>query len=177
MTKLHLNEIDINRIQTIIRQIQENPDLSDKLAKSIWKSRVLWTGNFHTTAFSRELNPIEMDQVDWLTGDNGGFSPQELLLASLGSSVAIVFVTNATALGVTLEMLEIEIEGELDIPSGLGIYNGFPGYNNISITIEVKSNAPVEVLEMIQEKAIKLSPVATTLEKPVKIATTLKIIK
>jgi len=177
MTKLHLNEIDINRIQTIIRQIQENPDLSDKLAKSIWKSRVMWTSNFHTTAFSRELNPIEIDQVDWLTGDNGGFSPQELLLASLGSSVAIVFITNATALGVTLEMLEIEIEGELDIPSGLGIDNGFPGFTNISLSIEIKSNAPIEVLEMIQEKAIKLSPVSSTLEKPVKISANLKVIQ
>ena len=177
MARTRLNGVDIERIQAMLSRWQQHPDLMDKVANSVWKSRVMWRENFHASAFAREMSPLDVDQPDWLMGDNRGFSPHELVLSALGASIAVAFVAGATALGVGLDMLEIEVAGELDLPAIFGISGGTPGYRAISVTIDAKSDAPPEVLEMLQEKAMSLSPVADTLRRPVRISVELRIVE
>ncbi len=176
MAKLDLNGVDIERIQALIREMQDDPHLLEKLTHSVWKSRLMWREGFQTYAFARELSPLMLDQPDWLMGDNKGFSPHEIILSALGASIAVVFVTNATALGIALESLEVEVEGRLDLPAVFGASGGSPGYEGVSVKVFVKGNAPPEVMEMLHEKALAISPVADTFRRPVKVSSTLKVL-
>ena len=176
MERIRLNGVDIERIQSLTREMQDDPTAMSRLASSIWKSRIMWRTNFQAFAFARELSPITLDQPDWLGGDNMGFSPHEVILSAIGASVAVVFVTNATALGVDLESLEIEVDGELDLTASFGMSSGASGFQGIGVKVFVKSGAPSEVLEMVQEKAMALSPVVDTIRRPVRVTSGLKIV-
>lgn len=176
MAKVELNGVDMERIQALIRQMQNNPQLLEKLSHSVWKSRLMWKEGFQTYAFARELSPMMLDQPDWLMGDNMGFSAHEIILSALGASIAVAFVTSATALGVALESLEVEVEGNLDMAAVFGLSGSDPGYGELSVKVFVKGNAPPEVMEMLHEKALALSPVADTLRRPVNVSSILKVL-
>ncbi len=79
-----------------------------------------------------------VDEPVGLGGDNTGPSPVELALAALGSCQAITYRFWAAHLGLALDTVHVEVEGDLDIRGFFGIDDGVrPGYGAVRIKVVV----------------------------------------
>ena len=90
----------------------------------------------------------------------------EITLSALGHCIAGGWGVNGAALGVPLESVRIEVEGDLDPQGMLGLPEPGKvraGFQNIRVTHYVKSTAPKEKLEQVKQMAEDLSPVKDSL--------------
>lgn len=113
------------------------------------------------------------DEPPVLLGENRGANPVEYLLHGLAGCVTTTFVYYAAANGVEIESLESTLEGDIDLQGLLGVAPVNPGYQNIRITMRVKSSAPAEKLQELALLAQRRSPVFNSVSRPVPIAVAL----
>jgi uncharacterized OsmC-like protein len=85
-----------------------------------------------------------------LLGSNTASNPQELLMAALDACITVGYVAGAAAKGITLEKLEIETAGALDLRGFLGIDPSVrPGYEAIRYVVRIKGNGtPAQFQEL-----------------------------
>lgn len=113
------------------------------------------------------------DEPPVLLGENRGANPVEYLLHGLAGCVTTTFVYYAAANGVQIESLESTLEGDIDLRGLLGVAPVNAGYQNIRITMKVKSNAPDAKLEELAVLAQRRSPVFNSVSKPVPVSVTI----
>jgi len=109
-----------------------------------------------------------------LLGENHGPNAVEAILHALASCLAVGFVYNAAVQGITVESLEFDIEGELDLHGFLGLSEDVrAGYDNIEIKYRVKADAPREKLIELCYYVQKTSPVLDIIRNPVPVSVSL----
>jgi uncharacterized OsmC-like protein len=177
------NGIDIDRLGEMVRQVQEDPSLA--LAK--FEARSRWEGGFRTRSEisyfwmggerdSSRANPhvVETDVATSTLGGDAAANSIELMLAALGSSLAVGYAAQAALRGVTVESLELTLQGDLDMRMFLGLSERVhSGLQLIRVKGTVRSDASEEVLKEIKTAAEHGSPVWNSLTHPVKIISTL----
>jgi uncharacterized OsmC-like protein len=164
-----INGVDTSRIAALSSKIQEEPERGDTL----WKAEVTWQGGFRNQIHIRDFSPGFADEPEALGGTNTAPNPVEQLLGALGSCLAIGYTANASARGIQVEELRIELEGHIDLPVFLGLREGHAGYSDIAVKVHLKADAPQEVIEEIHQQVLKTSPVGQTFEKAIPLHTTL----
>jgi hypothetical protein len=91
---------------------------------------------------------IDIDEPCELGGSNAFANPQEHLLAALNACMTVGYVAQCAVRGITLEKLEIETEGDIDLRGFLGRDPAIPpGYEKLryvaaSRATAVKNNLP-----------------------------------
>lgn len=109
-----------------------------------------------------------------LLGGNAGPNAVEAILHALASCLSVGFVYNAAAQGITVESLNSNVEGDLDLQGFLGLSQDVrPGFENIRLTYRVKSDAPREKIEALCDYVQRTSPVLDMLRNPVPVTVTL----
>src|SRR6476661_1649576 len=92
------------------------------------------------TKVPREFS-IDIDEPYELGGSNRSANPQEHLLAALNACMMVGYAAQCAVRGITLEKLEIETHGEIDLRGFLGIDAAVPpGYDNLSYVVRIKGN-------------------------------------
>ena len=167
-TSRTLNDVDLDAVGALVEAIQNDPGK----AGTTWKSTVEWRGGFRSASRSREFAPAESDEPVALGGEDTAPNPVEQLLGALGNCLAVGYAANATAAGIELKDLRIELEGELDLHTFLGLTDGNAGYETIRANVSIDSDADAETLQNLHEKVIATSPVGHTLSRavPVEVA-------
>lgn len=163
-----LNDVDIESVAGLAQKIQEKPEVAD----TKWNARVQWKGGFRSAATIRDFEPLASDEPPELGGSNTGPNPVEQVLAALGNCLAVGYAANATAAGIEIRDLSIDLEGDLDLHTFLGLApEGNAGYDNISVRVSIDSDASAEEIEALHQKVVGTSPVGHTLSRavPVKI--------
>jgi uncharacterized OsmC-like protein len=90
------------------------------------------------------------------------------VLGALASCLAVGFAYNAAAMGINLESLAFDLEGDIDLHGFLGLSDEIrPGYQNIRLTCRIKSDASPEKLAALNEYVQKTSPVLDIIRNPV----------
>jgi len=118
---------------------------------------------------------LEGDEPPVLLGTNKAPNAVEAVLHALASCLAVGFAYNAAAQGITLEALDLTLEGDLDLHGFLGISDQVrPGYQNIKVSYRVKSNAPRQKIEELCEYVQKTSPVLDIIRNPVQVTVTMQ---
>ena len=80
-----------------------------------------------------------------------------------------------SAQGIKVESLTFKLEGDIDLHGFLGLSDTVrPGYQNIRLSYQVKSNAPREKLEELCEYVQKTSPVLDIIRNPVPVSINLE---
>jgi uncharacterized OsmC-like protein len=103
-----------------------------------------------------------------LLGNNEGANPVEFLLHALAGCVTTTTVLHAAARGIRLSKLSTELVGDMDLQGLLGLDEGvFPGYEGITIKMDVEADCSDEELEDLLEFVRGHSPVCSTVCKPV----------
>lgn len=158
-----LNSVDIAAVGDLVAAIQEDP----AKAETTWKSTVDWKGGFHSEARSRDLDPVPSDEPSTLGGDDTAANPVEQVLGAFGNCLAVGYAANATAAGIELKGLRIELEGDLDLHAFLGLREAHAGFDSINATVSIESDAPAEQIEELHRNVVSTSPVGHTLQQAI----------
>ncbi|GIW04369.1 MAG: hypothetical protein KatS3mg059_0989 [Thermomicrobiales bacterium] len=110
-----------------------------------------------------------------LLGTNAGPNAVEAVLHALASCLAVGFIYNAAAQGITVDALDFRLEGDLDLRGFLGLSDQVrPGYEGIRLTYRVKTDAPREKVEELCAYTQQTSPVLDIIRNPVPVTITLE---
>lgn len=103
-----------------------------------------------------------------------GYAAIETVLAALGACMTGTFAAQATARGVRIDSLTVDLECTIDLNGFFGIQPIRPGLSDVTLSYRVASDADEETLQEILDAARSLSPVFDTVTKPVAVAATLQ---
>lgn len=96
----------------------------------------------------------EMDHPGVLCGQDQGPTPVEYLLAGLAGCITAGVANIAAARGVTLDAVEAEVTGDIDLQGILGISDDVRnGFSAIRATFRVGGDAPTDKLAQIVDQA------------------------
>ena len=172
----HVNGLDMDALSKVMREITENPAKGrvEFRVRSEWKGQTASrTSVTSYTIGGQEVHrnfTIDADEPFELLGRNTAPNPQELLMAALNACITVGYAACAAAKGVTLDKLEIETEGALDLRGFLGIDPTVPpGYEVIRYVVRIKGNGSPEQFQEIHETVMKTSPNYFNLSRPVRL--------
>lgn len=158
-----LNDVDLNAVGALVAAIQDDPEN----AETTWRATVDWRGGFRSESTVREFAPVPSDEPAGLGGSDTAANPVEQLLGALGNCLAVGYAANASAAGIALRDLRIELEGDLDLHTFLGFADGNAGYESIRATVRIESDADEAAIDELHRKVTATSPVGHTLGRPV----------
>ncbi|MDA0264993.1 MAG: OsmC family protein [Chloroflexi bacterium] len=172
-----LNGWNLDELQSTVEALQNNPEAG----KLVWRGQVSWDAGFgmdaHTTGIEQlgQVMPrkftLRGDHPPQLLGQNTGPTAVETLLASLGSCITGTYAAQATARGVKIESLEVEVEGSMDLNGFLLLQPIRAGMLGVDVRIKVTGDADDATLEEIRQATMKASPVYDSVANPVTVKT------
>jgi uncharacterized OsmC-like protein len=126
------------------------------------------------TVERQEAFTLGSDFPDVLGGMSRGPTVCEMCMASIGSCISQTIVAYATMMGVQLDSIRIETEGDVDIRGFTGVSEKVrPGAQEFRMNIHLDSKtASKEQLETLYELGKKFSPAIDTLTQGTTIKTT-----
>jgi uncharacterized OsmC-like protein len=159
-----LNSVNIGAVGDLVAAVQDD---SEK-AGTVWRSTVDWKGGFRSEAKSRDFASIPSDEPIALGGEDTAPNPVEQVLGAFGNCLAVGYAANATAAGIELKSLRIELEGDLDLHTFLGLRDGgHAGFDSILASVSIEADAPAEEIEELHRKVVSTSPVGHTLQQAI----------
>jgi uncharacterized OsmC-like protein len=180
--KNHTNSIDTEGLFSVIDEVKKDP------AKGMLKFHVNteWKGGTKSEASAKPIilggkniqRPFTIlaDEPPQLLGEDTAPNPQELLFAAMNACMLVGYVVGASVKGITLENLEIETEGELDLRGFLGIDKSVkPGYDTIKYQVRIKGDGTPQQFQEIHETVIRTSPNRFNMANPIKLESELLV--
>lgn len=158
-----LNDVDLDAVGGLARAIVDDA----KAAATTWGASVTWTGGFRSEAAIRDFSPIKSDEPSGLGGTDLAPNPVEQLLAALGNCLAVGYAANASAAGIELNDVRVELAGDLDLHTFLGLREGHAGFDAIRVAVHIDSDADQEALDELHRKVTATSPVGHTLARAI----------
>jgi uncharacterized OsmC-like protein len=175
-----LNGVDVGRLNDTLEDIRQDPSI----ARFQLRARNEWVDGAHCRTTIQEFwganeersherpHVLEADEPDILLGQDQGPGAAEAALYALASCLNTTLIYHAAAKGIQIDELELELEGDIDLQGFLGlspeVRNGF---QEVRVTMRVKSEAPQKQIEELCELAQRRSPVfdIVTHATPVKV--------
>ncbi len=158
-----LNEVNLAAVGGLVEAIRNEPATAD----TVWKATVDWKRGFQSEATIREFDPVLSDEPLSLGGEDSAPNPVEQILAALGNCLAVGYAANASVAGIELNGLQIDLEGDLDLHTFLGLANENAGFESIDVKVSIDSDAPNSELKELHRKVVSTSPVGHTLQRPI----------
>jgi uncharacterized OsmC-like protein len=148
--------------------------------KSAWQGQTWNRARVESFAIGGQHVPrqfsIDVDEPCELGGSNRFANPQEHLLAALNACMMVGYVAQCAVRGITLEKLEIETHGQIDLRGFLGIDPEVPpGYGNLSYVVRIKGNGTREQFAEIHKVVMATSPNFHNVSRPVDLKPTLVV--
>ncbi|MCZ6666946.1 MAG: OsmC family protein [Gammaproteobacteria bacterium] len=114
---------------------------------------------------------VVVDEPPQLGGGDAGPNPIELLLAALGACQEITYKAYATAMGIDIERVSVELKGDIDLRGFFGVDETVrAGYQKIRGTVHIESCASREALEKLKAAVDAHCPLLDMLTTPVPIS-------
>ena len=160
-----VNGINVDDLLALRNSIEQDPSKG----MTHWRVTTKWRGQTRSRAevsgfviggeeVSRRF-AFDVDEPYELGGSNAFPNPQEYLLAALNACMTVGYAAQCAIRGITLEHLEIEVKGEIDLRGFLGIDSTVaPGYESLSYTVRIKGDATPEQFAEIHEAVMATSP-------------------
>lgn len=119
---------------------------------------------------------LVVDEPPPLGGSDAGPNPVELILAALGTCQEITYRAFATALGIPLDRVSVQLTGTIDLKGFFAVDDTVrPGYEKISGTVKLASTASDEQLEILRNAVNAHCPVLDILKNPVPVTLGMEI--
>lgn len=161
-----LNQVDLESVGNLVAAISADPSA----ANTTWKARVDWKGAFQSEATVRGFAPILSDEPRGLGGNDLAPNPVEQLLGALGNCLAVGYAASLSSADVTINSLTIELEGDLDLHTFLGLADGNAGYSGIRATVSIDADTDTETLTALHRRVVSTSPVGHTLTRAIPVS-------
>jgi len=160
-----VNGVNVDDLLKLRDSVEQDP------SKGItnWRVNTTWQGQTQSRAevsgfvIGGEEVPrrfsFDVDEPRELGGSNAFANPQEYLLAALNACMIVGYSAQCAIRGITLEHLEIETKGEIDLRGFLGIDSTVAaGYESLSYTVRIKGDGTAEQFAEIHEAVMATSP-------------------
>ncbi|MEA4971909.1 hypothetical protein SDC9_117375 [bioreactor metagenome] len=93
---------------------------------------------------------VKLDEPISGGGTDKGMNPVEMLLGSIAACQTITTAIYAESMGIKIDDLSIDVEGDMDSAGFMGYAKFRPGYTNIRSHIKIKSDSdPAMVQQLI----------------------------
>lgn len=120
-----------------------------------------------TTAAKIRSFDLTIDEPRELGGANLGPNPVEVVLAAFGTCQEIVYAVYAAALGIELDKVEIDVEGDLDPRGFFGVAPVPAGLSGLRFKVRLESSASPERIAELVKLVSEHCPVLDILKTPV----------
>lgn len=160
-----VNGINVDDVRALIEGVKADQ------AKGMthWKVASTWRGRTQSHAQVESFGiggtevrrsfGFDIDEPAELGGGNAFANPQEYLLAALNACMIVGYSALCALHGISLEKLEIESEGDIDLRGFFGLDPGVPaGYESLAYTVRIKGDGSPEQFASIHEMVIATSP-------------------
>lgn len=178
--QVYRNGVNVTQLTNTIDQINYNPEVATYSFKTTSK----WLTGTRSEAvideyygalkmeMPREREPLvfDLDETPDFLGEGLGASPEEVLLVALSGCFTKTLVTEAAARDISIQHLEAECEGQMDLRGTLGIAEGVsPGYQAIHLTVKIDTEVSEGKVQELVDFARKHSVVYNTINTSVPI--------
>ena len=160
------NGVDLAAVQEIVDRYRGDPAAGLRP----FTARVRWLGGYRTETALAGATVVRGDEPTELAGSDTGPSPEDMLLTAVGQCLIVGLVGSASARGIRLDALGVEVGGVVNLTAAYGVEPGSPGFQRIDILVHLESGAPREQLEELVERALELAPIPNTVQRPVPVA-------
>jgi uncharacterized OsmC-like protein len=115
---------------------------------------------------------IEGDEPMEILGERTAPNAVELLLSAIGSCLTVGYAAHAAGMGIELDSLRLEMDGDVDLQGFLGISEDVrPGYEHVNCTVYVESEASTEELADLRDVVEATSPLLDNVRNGVTVET------
>lgn len=119
-----------------------------KNAQAVFRSEHDLVGVTEVASLAGSGHRVTVDEPESLGGGNAAANPVEYALIALGSCQAITYRFWAAQLGVALEGVRVEVEGDLDVRGFFGIDDSVrPGFGAVRLRIRLSGPEPASRYE------------------------------
>jgi len=165
MTKNCINGIDVDGLQVMRDLIQTDGD--GLIARPQYQATVIWNNGYHTTSCVTDGQKIIGDEPEQYGGGGAGLTPQDMLLSAIGHCLTATYIGGLSAAGITVKHLQLSVSGRVNFRSAFGLETGNPGFENIGITVDIRTDSSPEDVKEILTKLLKTAPIPDTIIRPV----------
>ena len=158
-----LNQVDLGAVSALVNKIRQRPSA----AQTTWCAEVRWTGAFRSEAVIRGFAPIASDEPRGIGGTDQAPNPVEQLLGALGNCLAVGYAANASVAGITIRDLRIDLDGDIDLHTFLGLADRNAGFSAIRVSVHLDTDADEAAEAELHRKVAATSPVGHTLSRAV----------
>ncbi|XVH32028.1 OsmC family protein [Haloferacaceae archaeon DSL9] len=175
------NGVDVSQLNTAIEAITEEP----AAGQFRFRAETEWTDALRCVTSIDDFDQagerirtqeftVEGDEPEEILGERTAPNAVELLLAALGSCLSVGYAANAAAMGIELDELRFEMEGDVDLRGFLGISEDVrPGYHSVTCTAYVDADASAEELAELRDRVEATSPLMDIIANAVPVETSL----
>ncbi len=176
-TPKSLNGVNVDQLMGTIAAVKENADI----AQFKFRANTRWIRGGHCqTEIQGFYGAMQEDQSRTkpfvlvgdepavLLGEDHGPNAVEAVLHALTSCLSVGIVYNAAALGIEVDALNFDVEGDLNLHAFLGLSEEKrAGYENIRVRINANTRASDEDFANLMNHVLKTSPVLDIVRNPV----------
>jgi uncharacterized OsmC-like protein len=177
-----VNGINVDDVLALIEGVKRDAAKGD----TEWRVTTVWQGQTRSRAHIEGFTiggqkvprqfSIDIDEPCELGGSNRFANPQEHLLAALNACMMVGYAAQCAVRGITLEKLEIETRGKIDLRGFLGIDPAVPpGYDNLSYVVRIKGNGSREQFAEVHKTVMATSPNFHNVSRPIDLKPTLVV--
>jgi uncharacterized OsmC-like protein len=177
-----INGINVDDLFALIQGVKQDA----AKGQTNWRVTTTWQGQARSRTQVEDFGiggeriprrfSIDIDEPCELGGTNRFANPQEHLIAALNACMTVGYVAQCAVRGITLESLEIETDGEIDLRGFLGIDPAvLPGYEYLSYIVRIKGSGTKEEFAAIHEAVMATSPNFYNVSRPVALKPTLLV--
>ncbi|HET7148560.1 MAG TPA: OsmC family protein [Candidatus Nitrosopolaris sp.] len=178
MNSTKLNGVNTQQLGSLMNTLKANPDASKAtfFVKTEWNIKEEGGGfcvrssakNFEICGQSIQRNSSYTTLFDFppqFSGEGKGPTVCEACMSSLGACITQTIVAHATARGINLDSITIDLEGNIDLRGFTGISSSIrPDAQGFKVNVNIRSSsASKEQLSELYEIGKKFSPAFDTL--------------
>lgn len=163
--QMMINGMYMKDVRALIETVKQDAGQ----ARTRWKVASAWQGGTHVRSFVDSFHlggaeykrrfTINTDEPEEIGGGDLHPNPQEQLMAALNACMMIGYVALCALHGITLEKLEIETEGDIDLRGFFALDDAVPaGCESLSYTVRIKGDATKDQFAAIHEMVRARSP-------------------
>jgi len=165
---------DKEKLGGFIKQVQDDPAVGE----TVWEATTQWRHGFQSEAQIR-THSVVMDEPSVLGGSDTGPNMVEVVLGAYGCCLTTGFVANAGMMGIELERVDIQLQGDLDLRAFFGLKSPdevSPGYTEVRATVKLTAPIVTDVqLKELYDSVVATSPVGAIIQRPVRLMTQLEL--
>lgn len=169
-----MKENDTTVLAEAVAKVRSHLGSLGDRAKATFRTKTRLEQGLTTTAKIRRFD-LTIDEPAELGGADQGPNPVEVLLAAFGTCQEIVYAVYAAALGIPLDRLEIDVDGDLDPRGFFGVADVPAGLSQLRFRVRIESSAPAERIAELARLVERHCPVLDVIQRPVPISGTVTL--